>query len=833
MKAFFISRSKINEVKEEIHTIEELKKITENLDFAQQVANIGSWHYDILKDQPFWSKQMFHIFGLSFDEMPATKKELFSLVHADDVDRLKKFFKEFLVKRESDKISYRIVRPDGECRHIVQKVQFLEDETGTPVKLFGTIQDITNSREEEIQAQQYKSLFDYNPDAVYSFDLEGNFVDCNPALLRLLGYTKQEIVKTPFLNLIEPESRDEAFFRFEEARKGHSQRYELLARTKSGTVISLSAAKFPIIVNEEVVGVYGIAKDVTKEKQSQQLLIEAEEKFRSMVEDSIAGAYIIKDGKFVYANPQAKKILGVPEMEGLPFWKVIHPDDKKIVEEKINKRLLHGELQNYEVRAIKGDGSVIHIEIHGSRSIINNTVSLLGTFMDITQKKRAADRNEYLAYHDHLTSLPNRRLLEEKLEQQIAFSKTANEQFAVLYLDLDRFKYINDTLGHHIGDQFLKDVAKRLKAAIRKQDFLAHIAGDEFVLFFPNVAKNTAVDLAKTLISGLEQPFYRSDYELHITASIGVSMYPEDGAEKETLMRKADSALYRAKALGKNNVQVYSPLWSVQTSRLQALEKDLRKAIENKEFELYYQPKVNLKKEIVGAEALIRWQHPKWGMISPADFIPLAEKMGLIRITERWVTETVCEQMKTWQQEGFQPIPVSINVSALRLMDKDFVDHVHECILLAQLDPRCLEVEITETSFLENEEIIMDTFTKLKKIGLQISLDDFGRGYSSLSYLKRFKGFIDTLKIDRNFIQDLDHNFEELVITETIIQLAERLKIKVVAEGVETKKQFDLLAKSNCGAIQGYLFSKPVPPAMFEKLLQKGILEITHTENKK
>ena len=822
LKRFILSND------EDMRAIEGLLKSTESLDLAQEVGNMGSWYFDLNDNKLYWSKQTFRIFKT--DKAPHTHDEyIATFIHTEDVPQYLNQFQDFCLKIRPFNMNYRIVLTGGDIRYVQVKARFLVDSLGEPIKLIGTIQDLTESRELEIQDQQYKSLFDFNPDMIYSFDLDGNFTDCNYALSNLTGYSKEELLSKPFLDLIYEPHKNEAIFRFREAKNGSTQRYNITAITKKGDLMELSAMKFPIIIDGTVVGVYGIAKDITEENRAKTLMIEAESKFRHLVEDSVAGAFIVQDELMIYANPEAKKILGNSNLEGRSIWEVIHPGDVEFVHEKLSKPSMNGQAQNFVAKFIKDDRTTIDLEIHGTRTQINGKVSYIGTFVDITEKKLIADQNAYLAYHDHLTSLSNLRSLEDKLDKLIVLSKVLNLNFAVLYLDLDRFKYINDSLGHHIGDLLLKNVAERLKDLIQPTDFIARIAGDEFILLIHNIPPAAAVETGKLIIENLEKPFNVSEYEINITASIGISVYPEDGDDRITLLRKADGALYRAKSVGKNNVQIYTPTINIDTYKLYSLEKDLRKAIENNELELYYQPKVNKKGNILGAEALIRWNHPEWGLIPPDEFLPLAEQTGFIKRIEQWVPETVCKQMKFWHQNGFLKIPISVNVSAIRFMDTDFIENIQRSILASELEPHWLEIEITETSLLQNEQVVSESLDRLKEIGVQISLDDFGQGYSSLSYLKRFKNKIDTLKVDRQFIQDITSSSEDALIAQTIIQLAHQMKLKVVAEGVETREQLAVLSKFNCDQIQGYLFSKPLPIAVFEGLLNKGNIEISDT----
>ncbi|SER99469.1 bifunctional diguanylate cyclase/phosphodiesterase [Psychrobacillus sp. OK032] len=491
-------------------------------------------------------------------------------------------------------------------------------------------------------------------------------------------------------------------------------------------------------------------------------------------------------------------------------------------------KVLSGTPQNFNIKFIHKMGHIMDINLTMMPAYLDGLIhGAFGIAKDITDHMEAVKLNTYLANYDSLTGLPNRRLFQEKLEQAIIVGNTLNQKVAVMYLDLDRFKYINDTLGHTLGDQLLIQIANRLNYCLVENAVIARLGGDEFGVLLTNFYTQQAKERSKSIIESLDEPFLVENYNLFVTTSIGISIYPHDGEDSLTLMKNADSALYKAKELGKNNFQVFSSSLNAQTYKIFSLESSLRKAIELGQFELYYQPKICPSTyEIVGAEALIRWNHPEWGLVSPDEFIPLAEETGLHIEIGAWVKRTACTQNKSWQEAGLPKVPVSINLSANRFLEKSLITNVIEILEETKLESQYLEIEITESSLLENEKVVFSVLEELKSLGIKVSLDDFGTGYSSLSSLKRFKGLIEVLKIDRTFINDLtpkdtaDSNF----ITKMIIQLSQQLNMKVVAEGVETVEQLKVLSNYNCDLIQGYLFSKPVSATEFEKLLRKGIL---------
>ncbi|NOV03850.1 EAL domain-containing protein [Paenibacillus planticolens] len=459
-------------------------------------------------------------------------------------------------------------------------------------------------------------------------------------------------------------------------------------------------------------------------------------------------------------------------------------------------------------------------------SVFPSEEGLIGYAFNITERKNHEQIIEHMAYHDYLTDLPNRRFFEKKLEQ---FIEQANEKqyvIALIYIDMDRFQNINDTLGHGLGDQLIKEFSVRLVQYIDDKGFVARLGGDEFAVVldkqFDN--KEEVEKLADSIIKHIEaSPFLNDDYEHYITASLGISFYPQHGMDAQTLVKNADIALYRSKEKGGNRCTFYNPIMDIDSFKRFTLEKDLRLAIHDNKLELYFQPRIDLKSgKIVSAESLVRWNHPEWGMLSPAEFIPLAEDTGLILPLTHWVELTVCSLITSWQAEGISYVPISINVSARQFLSKNFIQSLKQILQETQVDGHWLEIEITETSILENQKLVESTISELKTLGIKVSLDDFGTGYSSLAYLTQYNA--DVLKIDKYFIRDVTTNPSNAAVVKSIIHLAQGLGLKVVAEGVETMDQLTFLKQYECDEIQGYLFSKPVPVTEFKKLLAKEVL---------
>ena len=434
----------------------------------------------------------------------------------------------------------------------------------------------------------------------------------------------------------------------------------------------------------------------------------------------------------------------------------------------------------------------------------------------------AAGEIEHLAYHDALTGLPNRPLFIDRLIVALANTSRTGHELAVLFLDLDRFKDINDSLGHSIGDALLKSVAERVRRCVREGDTVARFGGDEFTLLIPRIDQiEDAAKIAQKIIDTVKIPFVIHEHELFVTTSIGVSIHPMDGHDAETLLRNADTAMYRAKEQGRDNYQLYAPAMNARALERLALENLLRKAIVQNELVLHYQPLIDAKtRAIVGAEALVRWKHPELGLLLPAHFISTAETTGLIVPLGDWVLRTACEQVRIWEKRH-AGISVSVNLSARQFQQPDFVDQIRRIINGASISPRRLQLEITESSAMQNAENTIHTLRELKALGVRIAMDDFGTGYSSLSYLKRFP--IDVLKLDSTFINDIHTDTSTAAIVSAAIAMAHSLGLEVVAEGVETELQLDFLTKESCDVLQGFLFGRPVPAELFEQRLGAAV----------
>ncbi|HTD11807.1 MAG TPA: EAL domain-containing protein [Steroidobacteraceae bacterium] len=557
-----------------------------------------------------------------------------------------------------------------------------------------------------------------------------------------------------------------------------------------------------------------------------------EEKERAQVTlNSIGDAVVSTDvcGRVTYLNVVAEDLTGWSrdEAAGHPLEDVFHIIDAKTREPMQNSMMLA--IRDDKALAlppncvlIRRDGVEAAIEdstapIHDRRGAVTGAVMV---FHDVSMARAMTSKMTHLAQHDGLTDLPNRVLLNDRLREAIILSSRHQRKLSVLFLDLDRFKHINDSLGHVVGDRLLQSVARRLFACVRSSDTVGRQGGDEFVVLLWEVrrAEDAAVTAAK-ILETVRKPHLIDEHELHITGSIGIVTYPDDGTDVETLMKKADLAMYHAKETGRDSYQFFKPAMNARAIERQSLEDSLRYALERQELVLHYQPKINLATGgIIGAEALIRWRHPQRGLVPPGQFVTIAEDCGLIVPIGRWVLREACRQARAWQTAGLPRLCVAINVSAMELRAPGFVAGVRAVLKETGLEPRYLELELTETVLIEDSRSVADVLKELKSIGVLLALDDFGTGYSSLSRLKRFP--IDALKIDQSFVRDLTTDEDDAGIVTAVIAMGKSLQMRVVAEGVETREQLEILQQHGCPQGQGFYFCRPVPAEEFGQLLK-------------
>ncbi len=573
----------------------------------------------------------------------------------------------------------------------------------------------------------------------------------------------------------------------------------------------------------EVIGVMGVATDITERRH-----LEIERRKLSLAIEQSPTIVMITDtkGNIEYVNNKFTEVTGytLEEVHGKKPNILKSEETPAEVFKQLWETVKSGGEWRGEFRNKKKNGE-LYWEMASISSIKdeNGTIThFLAVKEDVTKRKWAEETIVHLAYYDSLTDLPNRFLIQDRLNQALSQARRRKKLVALMLLGLDRFKSVNEMAGHSIGDQVLQAVAKRLVGCVREVDTVARLGGDEFMILLPEInAVEEAAKIAQQFLDVIKPSFHYNGHELSMTCSIGVSVYPHDGEDTESLLKDADTALGRAKQQGRNNYQLYTPTMHVETFGRMVLENSMRKALSRQEFLLHYQPLVDLKqKRMIGMEALLRWQHPDIGLVSPVEFIPIAEENGLIVPIGEWVVKTACVQNKAWQDMGLPPMRVAVNLSARQFQDAKLLEMVEWVLKETDLDPQYLEFEITESIAMDNVGFTLTTLKRFKDMGVGISIDDFGTGYSSLNYLKQFP--IDTLKIDRSFIRDLTVDVNNQSIVSAVIVLAHSLNLKVTAEGVETPEQLEFLKKQKCDIMQGYFFSKPVPPEQFEALVMQN-----------
>jgi diguanylate cyclase (GGDEF)-like protein/PAS domain S-box-containing protein len=648
--------------------------------------------------------------------------------------------------------------------------------------------------------KRLKNIYETLDVAIWSHDLKSDTLLVTSGIERLYGYTSEMFYQNNDLwrKVIHPEDVSVLSERAEKIAKGEPVTSEYRIFRADGEVRWIQDRGIPTLDSSgNLTDFNSVLFDITDRKESEGL-------YHSLVEMSPDLVAVYSRGKIDYVNEAGVKLLKAEsqyELLGQPISKLIPPE----ILAQINKDCPEKRL--FEFQVVGRDGKKLDLEMSAVPILYEGRMAEQIVGRDISQRKQSEATIKRMAYYDVLTSLPNRFMLRSHLES--ALRENNGETIAVLFVDLDRFKMINDTKGHTIGDQVLKSVALTLEKAVSAEGLVARNGGDEFIIVLRNTDKLKTEKVAKRILSELSLGIKIDCHEFFLTTSIGISMTPEDGRDEETLIKHADTAMYSAKKRGKNNYQFYNCQLDRQSTRKLELENGLRKALEQNQLELHYQPQVEMASgNIVGVEALVRWRHPEQGFISPAEFIPLAEETGLIIPLGEWVLKTACKQNKVWQDNGLACIPVSVNISVRQLQEEKFVEMVKNILVKTGLKPCYLELEITESMMLDYDRS-PELLKQLKNIGVLIAIDDFGTGYSSISSLKHLP--IDRIKIDKSFVDDIIHHPSFRSLVKTIIDMGFNLGFKVVAEGIESQKQVDFLLEHNCHIGQGYFYSRPRP----------------------
>ncbi|HEY3569351.1 MAG TPA: EAL domain-containing protein [Thermoanaerobaculia bacterium] len=662
-------------------------------------------------------------------------------------------------------------------------------------------------------------------DPVIVCDSEGKIRFTNDAVSMVFGYEPGELTGAPIERLAEPLVG--ATVRLHLSVGKVVRDAEMVFRTRQGEAVEVGVSLSPLADDQgQAVGAVLLARDIRARKRAEAALRKSEESYRTLFERNQAGVFrTAADGTILDCNDAFARILGyASRSECIGRSMAQHYADPGQRPRLFESLRANGVLSDLEVALHKADGSPAWVLANADLLAAKDSEPeiLEGTVIDITQRRNAESQVVYQALHDSLTGLPNRTLFHDRLTQALAQGKRHGDHLAVLFLDLDQFKVVNDTLGHAAGDRLLVEIAGRLQRAVRASDTVARVGGDEFTFLLPGVDRaEDAARTAQKILDTVSRPIEIGGHPLYVTTSIGISLFPDDGEEAEALLSGADIAMYRAKDLGRNGYQLSSPAMNARSLARLTLERDLRTAIERGELSLVYQPQAGVVSgKTVGFEALLRWNHPQRGVVLPGEFIAIAEETRLILPLGEWVLRAACEQARRWQAGGGLRPRVAVNLSALQFRQRNLASTVQTTLSETGIDPDSLELEITESAAMLNAEQTIDILSELREMGVRIAIDDFGTGHASLAYLKQFP--IDSLKIDRSFVADMEGSREGLAIITAITGLAHGLGLGVIAEGVESDSQLRLLAACGCDEYQGFLLSQPLAPAVVPGFLDRS-----------
>ena len=862
----------------------EMQELYGRLEEAQRIARLGNWEFDWTGGGARWSDECFRLLGLDPSAPVPMYRDFLRRVHKTDRPWLRRTVRQAVQDCSNFEAEFRLTLPDREVRWVRAIGHPVTGAQGRAVRLHGTLMDITRRKIVEVRQSMEHAVTRLLAGASTPAEVMPKVIQtiCE-ALGWACGALWTQDKKAGVLRRVAvwtlPQPRLAAFFQTSRDAAKVAGCKGLIGRTLSrGTpswipdvaldadfprravaqAAGLRAAfAFPIQAGNEVLGVIEFFAHQTKDEdpevlrsahfigrqigqftqrqQAEDALRESEAHFRALVEQASDSFYVHDShGRFIDVNQRGCDSLGYSRAELLTMTIADIDVERPAGEASAPATpLATNGATALESRYRRKDGSTFPVEIRIGPIEIDGHQHLLSLVRDVTERKQLQDHIQHLAYHDALTNLPNRAMFNGYLSHAIVQAQRYRKGLALLFIDLDRFKNINDTLGHDAGDKLLQEMARRLTACLREgdlvarlggdDDVVARLGGDEFVVLIEEMTDSAyASHVARKILAASVKEYALNGQLIHMTASIGISTFPEDGNDERTLMQNADIAMYRAKEKGKNNYQFYSAQMNLHSFELLALESGLRRALTRDELVLHYQPKVNVRTgRIVGVEALVRWRHPELGLVYPEHFIPLAEETGLIIPLSKWVLRQACEQNRLWQEQGLPTLRMAVNLSARQLADENLLADIAATVAQAGLNPALLELEVTESVVMYNADKAVQLLTGLKAMGIRIAVDDFGIGYSSLSHLKRLP--IDVIKIDRSFIHDVPGGAADEAISQAIIAMAKSLNIIVVAEGVETAAQWQFLRAHGCDEFQGYYFSEPLAAAEFAELVEKNL----------
>lgn len=825
-----IMRGIVQDVTDRIHAEEALRESENLLRESQIIAGLGSYILDIpsctWKSSPVLDK----IFGID-EAYEHSVEGWLALIHPEDLERMENYFRnDILIRGETFDTEYRVIRPEDRSVcwvHGMGKLEF--DTQGRLVKMHGTIQDITERKkiEESLRQSEEKlrAYLDNISDTIWLIDSCLIVAYVSPNVEHFLGFPASELIGRPSALVIHPDDmatvKNAHRYTLKHAGQPHTVQYRV--SHKEGRWIYVESTGINLLDNQEIKGVLVSMRDITERKQAENDLRIAATAFESQEGMFITDAH----GVILRVNGAFTQITGYTAEEAIgkkpsllkSAWQ--NSDFYSAMWTSIRQTgAWQGEIWN---RRKSGEVYPQHLTITAVKDSGGNITNYVATLTDITLQKAAADKIERLALYDSLTGLPNRQLLRDRLISALASSNRSGRKGALLFIDLDNFKTLNDTLGHDMGDALLQQVAQRLAACVREGDTVARLGGDEFVVMLEDLSEHTLESAALTeaigdkILESLARPYSLAMQEYYSTSSIGATLFSGHEQSIDELLKQADIAMYQAKTSGRNALRFFDVQMQARINARVRMEADLRLALSENQFKLYYQPQVCHNNRILGAEALIRWQHPLQGLVPPGNFIPLAEETGLIIPLGHWILETACAQIKAWEGNAlYSHLQIAVNVSARQFRQADFVDQLCRILTRTEINPDKLKLELTESLLLDDINDCIRKMNALREAGVFFSMDDFGTGHSSLAYLTQLP--LDQLKIDRSFVHNINEKEADAVIVQTIIGMSKNLGMKVIAEGVETESQRAFLEHLDCPIYQGYLFSEPLPVEQFESL---------------
>ena len=804
------------------------------LSTAMEFARVGYWELPRSRESALWSEHVYSLYGIP-GEYPAGVSTLLKIINPDDFPAYLQSMENAFSAGTEHRVIFRIYRHDnGEERWIDCRGKPVMGADGTPEKVVGFIQDITERKHAEealrLSEARYHNAFQNSLDAIVLNRVsDGKFLDANPAFLDLFGYKRDEVVGHTSIEL-------NIWYDLEDRRRliellqkeGRCDNLEMRFIHKDGWYGWGRMSASLVVVDDEPC-IFAITRDITKSKLAEEALRTSEERYRSIFQTSHDGISVTRmsDGLIFDVNQTHLDLFGYArdEVVGNTSIALGHWADPTERQRFMEILLRDGSCKNFECLARKKGGETFWVMLSATVMEIEGVPCLLSYQKDITERKRSEEKIHQLAYYDHLTVLPNRTLLRERIKLAMGSCAKSGHHGALLLIDLDNFKALNDTLGHDMGDLLLQLVAQRLTDCVGEGDTVARLGGDEFIVLLTGLSESRDEATAQTerlgqkIHDAFRQNFKLKGFTSRITPSIGASLFCGDVANvtADELIKQADLAMYRVKDMGRNSIRFFEPEMEWAAVHRAKLESELREAIEHEQFVLHYQSQV-IESQVVGAEVLVRWERPARGLVSPADFIPLAEENGLILPLGQWILETACKQLAAWEKRSDTAhLTIAVNVSAFQFRQPDFVDRVLQALESTGANPQRLKLELTESLLATDLGEVAGKMFALKAKGVGFALDDFGTGYSSLFYLKQLP--LDHVKIDRTFVRDVLVDPNDATIVKTIITLAQSMGIGVIAEGVETAQQRDFLADAGCHFYQGYFFSRPVPIGDFEKIV--------------